>query len=142
MKALSIRQPWAWLITQGFKDIENRTWATKFRGQFLIHASKGMTKVEYEDTKYYIADIAPDIVLPQYDLLERGGVVGMATLTNCVANSGSIWHQPNCWGFALADVQPLPFIACKGALNFFSPPQDVTDQVHHLLSVGVEENVL
>lgn len=26
MKALSIRQPWAWLICAGYKDIENRDW--------------------------------------------------------------------------------------------------------------------
>jgi len=25
MYALSIRQPWAWLIVHGWKDIENRT---------------------------------------------------------------------------------------------------------------------
>lgn len=40
MKALSIRQPWAWLIANGHKDIENRTSHTNFRGDFLIHASK------------------------------------------------------------------------------------------------------
>jgi len=40
MKALSIRQPWAWLLVEGFKDIENRTWKTNYRGSFLIHASK------------------------------------------------------------------------------------------------------
>ena len=39
MKALSIRQPWAWLILHGGKDIENRTWATKLRGRVLIHAA-------------------------------------------------------------------------------------------------------
>ncbi|WP_245839042.1 ASCH domain-containing protein [Yersinia kristensenii] len=39
MKALSIRQPWAWLIVNGYKDIENRTWNTKCRGPVLIHAS-------------------------------------------------------------------------------------------------------
>jgi ASCH domain len=38
MKALSVRQPWAWLIVQGFKGIENRTWQTSFRGTVLIHA--------------------------------------------------------------------------------------------------------
>ena len=32
MKALSIQQPWAWLIAHGKKDVENRTWATAFRG--------------------------------------------------------------------------------------------------------------
>ncbi len=26
MKALSIKQPWAWLICAGYKDIENRSW--------------------------------------------------------------------------------------------------------------------
>lgn len=30
---LSIRQPWAWLIVNGYKDIENRTWPTHFRGK-------------------------------------------------------------------------------------------------------------
>jgi len=33
MKALSILQPWAWLVVNGHKDIENRTWGTGFRGR-------------------------------------------------------------------------------------------------------------
>jgi hypothetical protein len=49
MKALSIRQPWAWLILHAGKDIENRDWPTRFRGRFLIHAAKGMTRDEYEN---------------------------------------------------------------------------------------------
>ena len=32
MKALSIRQPWSWLILHGGKDIENRSWRTNVRG--------------------------------------------------------------------------------------------------------------
>jgi hypothetical protein len=39
VKILSIRQPWAYLITQGYKNIENRGWPTNYRGQFLVHAS-------------------------------------------------------------------------------------------------------
>jgi hypothetical protein len=38
IKALSIRQPWAWLIVQGDKDIENRS--TTYRRRVLIHAGK------------------------------------------------------------------------------------------------------
>lgn len=38
--ALSIKQPWAWLIVHGIKDIENRHWRTKFHGRFFVHASK------------------------------------------------------------------------------------------------------
>ncbi len=40
MQALSVRQPWAWLIVAGYKDVENRGWATKYRGRILIHAGR------------------------------------------------------------------------------------------------------
>lgn len=40
MKAISIRQPYAYLIVNGKKDIENRNWKTKQRGRVLIHASQ------------------------------------------------------------------------------------------------------
>lgn len=48
MKALSIRQPWAWAIVNAGKRVENRTWETRYRGPILIHAAKGVTKREYE----------------------------------------------------------------------------------------------
>jgi len=40
MKVLSLKQPFAELILLGKKKIELRKWNTKFRGEFLIHASK------------------------------------------------------------------------------------------------------
>jgi hypothetical protein len=39
LKALAVRQPWAWLIVNGFKDIENRSRRIHHRGPLLIHAS-------------------------------------------------------------------------------------------------------
>ena len=39
MKALSVRQPWAWAIAAAGKDVENRTWRTDYRGLIAIHAS-------------------------------------------------------------------------------------------------------
>ena len=79
MMALSIRQPWAWLILHAGKDIENRDWPTRFRGRFLIHASKGMTREEYElaeDPLWHKG--GPTIDLPEFGLLDRGGIVGEA----------------------------------------------------------------
>ena len=35
---LTIRQPWAWAIIYGGKDVENRSWLTKHRGPLLVHA--------------------------------------------------------------------------------------------------------
>lgn len=40
MKALSIKQPWAFAILNCDKDIENRTWQTHYRGPILVHAGK------------------------------------------------------------------------------------------------------
>ena len=39
-KAITIRQPFAWLIVQGIKPVENRSWETKFRGPLAIHSAK------------------------------------------------------------------------------------------------------
>ncbi len=75
MKALSIRQPWAWLVANGHKDIENRDWATNFRGRFLIHAAKSMTRDEYEEARDFAA--YNGVTIPAPHELERGGIAGM-----------------------------------------------------------------
>lgn len=149
MKALSIRQPWAWLIAQGYKDIENRTWPTRFRGRVLIHASKGMTRVEYEDVAEFVRDInrtnlverngVQPIVLPAFDQLKRGGIVGVATVDGCVApgDRTSTWHMDDRYGFHLFDAKPLPFVECKGALNFFTVPPEVATQLRQMHEMGV-----
>lgn len=128
MKALSIRQPWAWLIANGHKDIENRSWPTRFRGPVLVHASKGMTNDEYEDVEELlwmdprIRD--QKITLPDRKLIERGGIVGLVTITGCVSASSSPWFfGPQ--GFLLLNANPLPFIPFKGALGFFDVPDGV-----------------
>ncbi len=40
MKCLSLKQPYAELVVSGRKTVELRSWNTKFRGRFLVHASK------------------------------------------------------------------------------------------------------
>jgi len=117
LPVLSIRQPWAWLILHGGKDIENRNWPTRFRGTFLIHAGKGMTRLEYEQA----LDVADDCgkSLPPFETLQRGGIVGQAKIVDCVSRSDSPWFFGE-FGFVLKDAQPLEFFACKGALGFFN----------------------
>ncbi len=44
MKALVIRQPWADLVVDGHKTIENRSWSTAYRGPLLIVAAKALDK--------------------------------------------------------------------------------------------------
>lgn len=116
MKALSIRQPWAWLIVHGPKRIENRGWPTMFRGEFLIHAAKGTTAQEYEDARRFASDLG--VTIPEFDALDRGGIVGKATLTSCGIISEDPWFF-GPFGFRLDNVQALPFRPLKGQLGFF-----------------------
>ena len=125
MKALSVRQPWAWLIVNGWKNIENREWPTRFRGRVLIHAAKGMTRNEWFACTLFLRGFSwgPDLIakLPHPDLLERGGIIGETTILDCVTYHDSDWFC-GPYGFVLADSHPLPFRRLKGALGFFEVP--------------------
>lgn len=132
MKALSIRQPWAWLIIHGGKDIENRSWATKFRGPVLIHAAKRMIENELYDATCFAHEAWRKLRFDTRKLpkcprskLERGGIVGVAEIVDCVSSSSSPWFVGE-YGFGLANVRSLPFHPCKGSLGFFDvqlPPE-------------------
>jgi hypothetical protein len=125
--ALSIRQPWAWLIMQAGKDIENRNWPTKVRGRVLIHASKGMTAEEWRGAWAFAVRVAPEssmikAALQNHDTLNknihRGGIIGSVEIVDCVNRSASPWFMGD-YGFVLRDPQPLPFYPCRGQLGFF-----------------------
>lgn len=121
MKALSIRQPWAWLIVNGHKGVENRTWPTRMRGEILVHASAGMTRAEYDDVVDFIDSNMLNVQLPPREALERGGIVGKATIYKCVTAYDSPWFfGPQ--GFLLRNTSVLPFVPFKGALGFFDVP--------------------
>lgn len=124
MKALSIRQPWAWLIINAGKDIENRTWHTKYRGRFLVHASKGMTKDEYAAAYRFAREIG--VCCPRFEALERGGIVGSVELVDSVDASNSPWYMGDK-GFVLREPKPLPFVPYKGQLGFFEVPDHLVE---------------
>ncbi|MEK6418463.1 MAG: ASCH domain-containing protein [Burkholderia gladioli] len=127
MKAISIRQPWAWLIAAGLKDIENRTWRTSYRGPILIHAAKGMTRDEYEDVDFWLSDEGFAITLPARETLHRGGIIGVAELVNCFewGVGASPWHMPGQYGFKLENFRALPsFVPYKGRLGIFEVQAD------------------
>lgn len=127
MKALSIRQPRAWLILHDGKDIENRSWPTKFRGRVLIHAVKGMTRDEYNDAPLYNSD-GEIIILPPLETMECGGIVGSVEIVDCVASSRSPWFY-GPFGFVLRDPRPLPFTPYRGQLGFFDVPDEIVEQL-------------
>jgi hypothetical protein len=123
MQALTVRQPWAWLIVHGYKDIENRTWPTRTRGTIYIHAAKGMTWEEYEQCREIATGIYPELSLsfPAFEDLDRGAIVGRVKIVGCTERSRSEWFF-GPWGFELAEAEYFhrPY-HCKGALGFFTP---------------------
>lgn len=128
MRALSVRQPWAWLIVNGHKPIENRDWSTKYRGEFLVHASKTCARKYYLEVAAHVLNEF-GITVPAFETIERGGVVGAAEIIDCLTAADILDYDAShqCWftgeyGFLLANARPMPFHPSKGSLSFFDVP--------------------
>lgn len=114
MKALSIRQPWAWLIVNGHKAVENRRWKSAYKGPLAIHAGKKFDRLGYN----FVRSCFPDIAMPDPEAFERGGIVGMAEMTGCVTCSDDRFFA-GPYGFTLQTAKPCGFIPMAGKLSFF-----------------------
>lgn len=136
MKAISIRQPWAWLIAAGFKDVENRPWKRNYRGPILIHASKTTSRRERVEAWDFVRSICRDrpdewakifkarlkLGTPCRVSLPTGAIIGQAEIVDVVTESESPWFV-GPFGFVIANAKlwnvPYP---CKGALGLFEAP--------------------
>lgn len=120
MKCLSVRQPWAWLLVNGWKNVENRSWSTGVRGRVLIHAGKTMTRDDYEACLDFIAFKGMTVPVPPFNDIDlhRGGIVGSVEILDCVTHHHSEWFE-GPFGFVCDLGTPMPFIPCRGALGFF-----------------------
>lgn len=97
-KAISVKQPWAYLLCAGIKDIENRTWKLpeKYKGEWiLIHASGSLGKkfnINLTDEQMIAAfgSIANAVIIGTFDF---GAIVGAVKFSECVMNANSIWAE-------------------------------------------------
>ena len=139
MKALSIQQPWAWLIVQALKDIENRDWTTEYRGLVLIHAGKRIdTDILKEMTGQWTRQTMPDhwraawAMMPENGAFSMGGIVGYATLQKVVTESDSPWFRGR-YGFILTQRHPVDFIPLRGQLGLFDVPKEIEAQIDEIM---------
>lgn len=126
MKALTVCQPWAWLIIHGPKLIENRTWRTNYRGPLAIHAGK---------SRRFLDDVPADelrMIDPSFaiDDLAFGAVIGTVELVDCVPVAevkGNCWAAgPRCW--VLKDPRPLAEpIEVRGRQLLWNLPDEIAD---------------
>jgi hypothetical protein len=100
LPAISVRQPWSYLICSGLKPIENRTWKLpeKYKGQrVLIHAGAKPAKM-----------INPNNIFSykQWEAMGEQGrvesivlssplsaIIGSVEIADCVINHPSIWAE-------------------------------------------------
>lgn len=72
MKVLTVREPWASLIINGFKKYEFRSWKTSYRGKILIHSGLNIEKDLLDRFKEYKIDYV------------LGAIIGEAEIVDCI----------------------------------------------------------
>ncbi len=132
MKVITIKQPFATLIAEGIKEYEFRTWKTKYRGEILIHAGKGIDKKAMERFKYL------NLEYP------TGQIIAKATITDCIkvddnlrdilskkdpiVYKGVINKTAKDWdgyGFKLENVKKITPIPINGKLSLWDYDEEI-----------------
>lgn len=166
MKTITIKQPWAHLICSGIKDIENRTWPTKFRGRVLVHAAVtpwGKLKPDSCFSHILTEDKFCDIVCEKtmsglyLDSYPFGAIIGSVEIVDCVINHESIWAEKtdgydldspiiHNWVLKNPIMFPEP-IPAKGKLSFWeytnilAAPEEENGELFCHCQIPVEENI-
>jgi hypothetical protein len=114
IRCLTVRQPWAWLLVNGYKDVENRSWPTRHRDPLLIQASQRPASNINEIRRSVKRRFGINIP----ERLASGGIVGKVDVIDCVSKSRSRWFEGD-YGFVCARARRLPFVPLKGRLGMF-----------------------
>lgn len=131
MRALSIRQPWAALIVDGVKDIENRDWRgiPGYRGWIAIHASKTFDLEGVAAAQRIINNIGSDMeVRLDPEAYQKGGIIGYAYLNDIVSYDSSPWFT-GPMGFKLRMPRRCEFVPCKGNLGLWKLDDETNRKV-------------
>ena len=125
---ISVRQPYAWSIIAGFKDVENRNWSTKTNGRIFIHAAK--TKASMEEGSKILKKMG--IKVPPEEELVFGAIIGSVEITDCVENSRQrCFSGP--YGFLLANPIKLPRpIPMKANAKMQRVPADILRKINRI----------
>ena len=138
VRALTVRQPWAWAIVHGGKDVENRTRniAGAYRGPVAIHAGKGWADAALAE----VERLAGFDATPGGFVL--GNIVGVVDLVHvhadCTELIEGFGHTPTCSRWAMSDhwhlhmSNPRPLttpIPATGRLGLWTLPDDIASQI-------------
>lgn len=143
MKTITIKQPYADTVVEGIKDIENRTWPTKYRGRVLIHASAKQIKainIGFPANEVWQKFVPKDNLMRAYfSKNTTSAIIGSVEIVDCVINHESIWAEktptsewmgrtvfgaPKIYNWVLANpvLFAKPIKNVKGKLSFWDYP--------------------
>lgn len=138
MKALTVRQPWAWALVYAGKSPENRTRniAGSYRGPLAIHAGLVEDEAAYDDEMIRQEFGHYDdgwLLAEQVGTL--GAFVGVGDLVDvhpahdrCCGRSG--WAEADAIHLRVTNPRPLADpIPCRGHLGLWTPPPAVLEQL-------------
>lgn len=125
MKALSLTQPWATLVVTGAKQVETRSWSTRYRGPLYIHAAKGFPKYAKDFAREHYGNPA---VLPY---IVHGAIIGRVYLLDVrpteymlsrISQKERLYGDYASGRFAwiLTNAEVLEPMPCRGALGLWN----------------------
>jgi hypothetical protein len=149
MKILTVRQPWAWAIIHGGKDVENRTRniAGLYRGPVAIHAGlaydAAWSSRALDDAMQASGARLGEPPMPWWG--GEGHIIGVVNLWavhrdadggNCCARrpvggpGGSPWAERDVWHLCLNAPRPLSKpLPYRGALGLRDLPGDLAAEL-------------
>lgn len=147
MKAITVRQPWAWAIMHGGKDVENRSRniAGKYRGPVVIHAGKAYDEDDFPGFLNMLLHLGKS--RPAADEMHLGAAIGVVDLIEVhdaltcqdavpINDLESEWVVCSPWGefdqqhLVLANPHPFPEpIPYRGALGLWEFPDELVPEV-------------
>jgi activating signal cointegrator 1 len=135
MKALTICQPYAALIClpdddDRAKRVENRTWATNYRGPLLIHAGKSKQWLDGSDYGLTLEQMPFGVICGVANVVECVAVRDFMGPSESAAERRFPWlrehrHTEGPWCWVLQECRrfetPIPY---RGAQGLFDIPID------------------
>lgn len=127
---LSVRQPYAWAIVAGIKDVENRSWATKIRGRIFIHAGKNNAGVDDGLDDFRRKGVRK---LPKEQDMTFGAIIGSVEIVDCVEKHSSKWYLRGKMGLLLAKPRKLKTpIPLKANAKMQRVPESILKKIQSL----------
>ena len=121
LPALCIWQPWAWLIVNGYKDVENRLWCPpSHTTEILVHA--GLNKSHCSEEQFEEIEANLGVRVPRE--FEHGGIIGVVEIKACAIWIHSPWHQSGLKAWMLTSPRRLSFRGCEGRQKLYRPEFD------------------